>query len=52
VAAVRLFDESSSLNTQSRGVYACFPGKYTLDRMLEWCNKSRYRSNLYDELGE
>jgi hypothetical protein len=36
VTSVRMFDENSTLNTQSRGVYACFPGKYSLDKMLEW----------------
>jgi hypothetical protein len=52
VTTARVFDESSALNTQSRGVYACFPGKYRLSQMLDYCNKSRYRNNFYDEIGD
>lgn len=52
VTTVRLFDENSAINTQARGVYACFPGKYTLVKMLEWCNKGGYKSEFKDELEE
>lgn len=31
-------------------MYACFPGKYTLNKMLEWCNQKKYRSEFMDEL--
>lgn len=52
VASIRLFDQSSALNTESRGVFACFPTKYSVEKMLEWCNAGKYQREFYDELTE
>jgi hypothetical protein len=48
VTASRVFDESS---TQSRGVYACFPDKFTVRQMRELCQGGRYRRKFEDKLG-